>query len=165
MSRVIIAYSIKWGNQKVKVDNADFKWLNSFRWSIRRGKDGRMYARRNDYRNSQSNYIDMHRLIMNFPKNKQVDHKDSDSLNNTRINLRVCTQNGNAKNQVLSKLSTTGFKGVSFDKSKGKFSCFITSNYKHIFGGYFDSPLDAAKKYNKLAIKHHGEFARLNKIK
>lgn len=43
-----------------------------------------------------------------------------------------------------------------------KWSVFITNNYKHIFGSYFDDKVEAAKKYNELSKQHHGEFSRVN---
>lgn len=101
---------------------------------------------------------------MHFPKGKQIDHKDGDTLNNQKNNLRECVQRQNAKNMKLSSISSTGYKGVSWDKQKQLYTCHITCNYKHIYGGGFHSPLAAAKRYNELALIHHKEFARLNQL-
>ncbi|MDI6449236.1 HNH endonuclease [Anaerobaca lacustris] len=40
----------------------------------------------------------MHRQIMDPPKGKVVDHKNRNRLDNTRINLRVCTHAENTQN-------------------------------------------------------------------
>jgi hypothetical protein len=161
----IIGYSEKWGNQVILVDDDVFEELNKHRWGLRRVRLGDFYARRNAYvKGVGNNYIDMHRLIMGFPKAMTIDHSDGNTLNNQKRNLRICSQSLNAKNQRLKTTSITGYKGVSWDKAKQKYSCFITRDYQHIFGGYFNSPIQAAICYNELAIKYHGEFARLNKI-
>jgi len=48
--------------------------------------------------------------------------------------------------------------------SKGQFEVRICAFGKKYFGGLFLTSVDAAKRYNELALQHHGEFARLNKI-
>lgn len=154
--------SPKHGKFVVYYDEADHELVNRHIWGVR-CQNGKVYARTNDYKKGVSNYIDMHRLMLGFPKSG-IDHIDGNGLNNTRNNLRVSTQAQNTRNQRIKKTNTSGYKGVSFCKKKKKYSCHITLNYKHIFGGYFKNPIEAAKKYNFLAIKYHGEFAKLNEI-
>ena len=62
----------------------------------------------------------VHRLVANSfidnPENKPiVDHKDNDKHNNHFSNLRFCTNQENLQNRKISKNSTTGIKGVSFN--------------------------------------------------
>lgn len=49
-------------------------------------------------------------------------------------------------------------------KKNSYFGVRIKLMNKKYFGGYFTSVIDAAKKYNEMALKYHGEFAFLNKI-
>lgn len=107
----------------------------------------------------------LHRLIMKVTNSKiNIDHRDGNGLNNQKYNLRICSQSDNAKNQKLSRINSTGFKGVHYFKQYNKFMAQITVNYKKVFLGYYDDKTEAAKAYNIAAIKHHGEFAQLNTL-
>ena len=105
----------------------------------------------------------MHRVVMNNPKTKIVDHKNNDeTLNNQRENLRVCTYSQNAMNRGARSTNTSGYKGVSFSKATGKFNAVIWINKKGKFLGSFLNPEDAARAYDEAANKYHGDFARTN---
>ena len=47
-------------------------------------------------------------------------------------------------------------------KSGVRYMAQIRVNYKAIYLGYYSSAVEAAKAYNKAAIKYHGDFANLN---
>jgi hypothetical protein len=105
----------------------------------------------------------LHRFLLNCPVGKLVDHRDGNTLDCRKKNLRICTHKGNNRNAGLSSANTTGMKGVSLSKS-GKFKVFIYKNNKAIYVGLFDNLIAAAEAYNQAAIKHHGKFARLNNL-
>jgi len=54
------------------------------------------------------------------------------------------------------------FKGVDFDICHKQWRARITENYNKTFLGYFDSEIEAAKKYDEIAILIFGEYAKLN---
>lgn len=54
----------------------------------------------------------LHRLIMDCPSGKVVDHKSRNTLDNTRENLRIVDHSQNMANRGLTKANKTGFKGV-----------------------------------------------------
>lgn len=82
------------------VDDADFEWLNQWLWHVAdKDKDNSCYAIRHLGRTK----IGMHRVIMQAPKNRQVDHRDGNGLNNCRNNLRMCTHSENLQNQRMQK--------------------------------------------------------------
>jgi len=55
-----------------------------------------------------------------------------------------------------------GYRGVCYDKQRKKYITQIAINCKNRVAGKFNNPIDAAKLYDKLALKYHGEFAITN---
>lgn len=106
----------------------------------------------------------LHRLAVLCPNNKMVDHKDGDTLNNLRINLRICDNGQNQQNRVKRKDNTSGYKGVCFSKRTGKWHAQIHANGKRRHLGLFSSARSAALAYNQAAVRYYGEFARLNPL-
>lgn len=90
-----------------------------------------------------------------------VDHRDHEGLNNTRTNLRLATRSQNSCNNKKTRGRSSKYKGVSRDK-RGYWRAKIHFKGKHIFLGYFDNEIDAARAYDKAAKELHGEFAVLN---
>jgi hypothetical protein len=162
-----MAKEIKLTQGKVAiVDDDMYDYLNQWKWCLRPTGNGIFYAIRG-FRNrkkSKVKSISMHRQIMNPDKGYVIDHIDGNTLNNQKINLRICTQSQNCSNQKISIKNTTGFKGVRFNKINNKYYSKITVNRKNIYLGGFIDPIDAARAYNAAALKYHGEFANLNKI-
>lgn len=74
-----------------------------------------------------------------------LDHIDRVKNNNKFNNLRMVSQSCNLKNASLSSKNTSGIKGVSWSKSKGKWESYIKVNYKRKYLGRYDELIDAAK--------------------
>ena len=148
------------------VDDADYEWLNQWKWCALKGANG-LYVVRGVYlgggrKNRKYKTIRMQRLILNVNSGMVVDHINGDTLNNQRDNLRICTQRENSYNTKRPSDNTSGFKGVSWSKSRGKWEARIKANGKHKFLGYFDNKKEAAKTYDCSAKELFGEFAYLN---
>lgn len=140
----------------VIVDDADFEWLNQWKWCM----TSRGYIHRNAGTNG---YILIHRLIMDAPHGKDVDHINGNRADNRRSNLRVCSRSENLCNKGLLSNNTSGFKGVSRFR-KTKWQTYINIQGKRYNLGHFSSKEEAAKVYNEAALKYHGKFARLNNV-
>jgi hypothetical protein len=141
------------------VDDADFDWLNQWKWTAHKDRFDKWYARRLQWTGVIYKTIYMHRLILNASKGAEVDHKDGDGLHNCRRNLRESTHKQNSANQKAK--SNTGYKGVILERG-GRYSAHIYVNRKHITLGRFNNPIDAARAYDEAARKNFGEFAHLN---
>ena len=142
------------------VDDEDYEYLNQFKWHVSNDN----YARRTIYKDKLYKALFMHREIMKVSKGLLVDHINGNSLDNRKLNLRICTNSQNLMNRGKNKNNTSGYKGVRLINSNKKWRAQI--QYKKIFYhlGCFEKRIDAAKAYNEAAIKFHGEFANLNKI-
>ena len=146
------------------VDLQDYYRYGCFKWCLD-GHDGKFYAVR-DARVGSDNTkkVRLHREIINAPKGLFVDHRNGDSLDNRRTNLRIATRSQNMQNthRKNKHKTTSQFVGVWLEKGRGMWCSKITSNGKIIFLGRFVNEIDAAKAYDEAARKYHGEFARLN---
>ena len=58
--------------------------------------------------------------------------------------------------------NTSGFKGVSFRKDRGKYRAYISINNRIKHLGYYDTPEDAARAYDEAARFYFAEFACVN---
>jgi len=145
------------------IDDDDFKWLFGFKWHVQPKRNGRACAVRGIVGENGKRALEyMHRAILNAPKHFFVDHINGNALDNRKENLRLCTNAENLKNRGPQKNNKTGFKGVSKNSDGKTFIARIRCSGKQITIGYFASPEDAARAYDKEAIKLHGEFAWLN---
>jgi len=93
-----------------------------------------------------------------------ADHINGDKLDNRSINLRLVTKQQNNMNRSANKVrKDTHYKGVILHDS-GKWQARIGIDGKKVYLGYFKTPEDAARAYNDAALKHHGEYAKLNDL-
>jgi len=106
-----------------------------------------------------------HHLVIGKPsKGLVVDHIDRDRCNNRKNNLRVVTISQNSANTGLLLRNTSGFKGVCWDKNRGKWKAALNNNGKTLNLGRFDSAIDAAVAYDEIAVKTYGrDFVITNK--
>jgi hypothetical protein len=108
-----------------------------------------------------------HRLIYLYHHGyipKEIDHIDGNPSNNKIENLREVTHQQNLMNQKSQCGCSSIYKGVCWDKQTNKWIVHIKINGKQKHLGRFKSEINAAKAYNKAAIKFHEEYANLNEV-
>lgn len=152
---------------KAYVDEEDYAEINQHKWHAK--NDYRcVYAQRNATVNEKKHgcpsVILMHRQITGFPKDKVIDHKNHNGLDNRKQNLRVCTFKQNSINQRLQENKSINYKGVCWDKSKNKFKAYFCHNGKPKHIGHFYTATEAAEAYNLKTYEVYGEYANLNII-
>lgn len=76
-----------------------------------------------------------------------IDHIDRDRSNNSIVNLRACTLSQNQQNRKVSSNNTSGYTGVSYMKSKGRYKATIYNDSKPLYLGLFDTAEQAHEAY------------------
>lgn len=94
--------------------------------------------------------------------NELVDHKNHNTLDNRRTNLRVCTKADNVHNQRSQQGCSSKYKGVYWHKGNSLWMAYIHKGKTNIPLGYFGDEVEAARSYDVAAREYFGEFACLN---
>ncbi len=140
------------------VDPDDYRKLAKEDWQLFENSTDNFYA----VRFEGKNLVRMHRVIMNAPPGKIVDHRNGNGLDNTRRNLRFATPSQNSCNCRRRQNGSSKYRGVYFAKNRGKWRAQINYNGTRRHLGYFDNQEDAARAYDNAAKIYHGDFAVLN---
>lgn len=136
------------------VDDDVFARVGHYKWKLQ-NCNGAWYVVRG------ANHPLHHEAIGKPPRRMVTDHIDGDTLNNTRANLRHCTQQRNMQNRK-GRLARLGIpKGIAKCRD-GKFAARFKVGHKNLYLGRFSSPTRAGIAYDLKAIEVCGEFARLN---
>lgn len=125
------------------VDDEDFARLGHLRWHLM----GEGYAARDVGRRK----LYLHREVVD---GAEVDHKDGNKLDCRRSNLRSVTRKQNAQNTGPRSDNTSGYRGVTWNKRKGRWQvqCKVDGRLK--FGGYFDDVDEAGNAAVELRAEH-----------
>lgn len=98
-----------------------------------------------------------HRLIMNCPKYKQVDHINHNPLDNRKQNLRICTAKINNQNKVINNSKSSGHRNIYWKPKLNKWEVGLQCDYKKIYIGVFaklEDAITAAKQARKKYFKY-----------
>jgi hypothetical protein len=148
------------------VDDADYeRVMEAGPWfaSVKK-RTGIVYAQRRTYKkDGPRKALPLHLFILGLPPGVLVDHRNRYGLDNQRGNLRIATGSQNNGNMSKPRHGVTSrFKGVSWDRRRGKWRAVIALNRKSRELGFFTDELDAARAYDAAAREQWGEFAKFN---
>ena len=150
--------AIKNSDEPAIVDDSDYEYVSRFRWALH----PKGYAQRTVAAGLKHRTVLMHREIMNTPKGLQTDHVNLNKLDNRKSNLRVCTSSENKQNQRAYANNKSGYKGVSWNANKKKWTAQIKAGGRVRNLGSFLALEDAARTYDLAASRYFGEYAQLN---
>lgn len=93
-----------------------------------------------------------------FWPEEEIDHIDRNPDNNKIENLRLATPSNNQWNKAKYKTNTSGYKGVTWSKDKGKWMARCSAFGKEKFLGYFDDAKSASEAYCAYSKDRHGDY-------
>jgi len=147
------------------VDDEDYEWLIQWKWHLHSSG----YAARKDYLGKvgdtyRCTTVLMHRFILETPIGLHTDHIDNNRLNNSRENLRICTNRQNSHNQSPIRKGSSKYKGVTWKNSNKKWCANIRVDGVQRHLGLFNTESEAAISYNIAARIYYKDFAKLNEV-
>lgn len=105
-------------------------------------------------------HIFLHRLVLNYNGDMDIDHIDGNQLNNCKNNLRICYHKDNMKNQKKRVTNKSGVIGVHWDKSRNKWCATLKIDGKDVLRKRFNTIEEASQARREAEEKYFGEFAR-----
>lgn len=149
-------------NQFTIISDIDYARVRKYKWCAAWNNSTKSFYA---VRVVGSKTIQLAAFILNLPTGLQPDHKDGNTLNNKRSNLRSATRSQNCANRSKRSDNTSGFKGVCFDKSRRNSRVWLAQitymgKTKHL--GHYETSVQAAYAYDQAAKQLYGKFAKLN---
>jgi hypothetical protein len=138
------------------IDQADYARVSEHQWSVAWRENGPYAVTTID---SKKTYL--HRFLLGASKGEVVDHKDRNSLNHRRNNLRFSNTAGNCQNRSRHRNNSTGFLGVH-PTASGRYRAQVSAFGRRVTVGVFDTALTAAVCRDLTAIRLQGAHASLN---
>lgn len=135
-------------NEKIYIDLEDIELAAKYTW----------YENDQGYIMSRINgkLVRLHRFLTNCPEEMEVDHKNHNTYDNRKENLRIVTRSQNNMNR--------NSKGVCYDKTHDRYIAYLKVNYEPKIFEYFKSESEALETRKAAEEKYFGEFSYANSV-
>lgn len=148
------------------VDDGDFEWLSQWKWTAARRQNGKWHAYR-QHRISPGVWrpLTLARQILGlaYGDPRWADHKNHDTLDDRRENLRIVTPKQNRENQP-SRGGSSAFVGVTWDRDRGRWRAQIQIDGRVVNLGRYLTEREAADARDRYVIDH-GSGHMLNRVR
>jgi hypothetical protein len=148
--------------RKVTVDTVDVERLRNKPWRVDVDKRNVYfrYTKREKLPVKQKLMVYLHRFILNAAPWEIVDHKNGNTLDNRKSNLRFATRSGNARNRKTESGNRCGITGIRYGPRNNSYRVRVTVNNKELNIGSFSHIMIAEYELMKAVNKYHGDFSR-----
>lgn len=145
-------------NQWAKIDSEDLEKVMEINWyTATRGRSSHQgYAKGRKGRRE----IFLHHWVVPRKPGYHTDHRNGDTYDNRKFNLRYVLPQDSALNKGCYKTSSTKVKGVYRYGNRKKFRAKISYRGRRRHLGCFATVEEAKEAYDKAAEKLYGEFRR-----
>ena len=150
-------------NDWALVDEEDYERLSRRAWHL----SAQNYAASTSIKSDGKKTVFlMHRIVLNPLPGFVTDHRNCNTLDNRRSNLRACTQKENLTNRGKGRKPeySSRFRGVYYRKDRDRWSAYIGRAGAREWLGCYATEEEAALAYNAVAPSRYGEFAQLNEV-
>jgi hypothetical protein len=150
------------------VDSDNYRWLNQYKWLRVWDSHTQSYYVKRTERLPNGKYVNvwMAREVLGLPwvagkGGDQAEHRNHDTIKNTRDNLRRATP---SQNQINRKSFNNSCRFKNVHPNGLGFRTHLKYNYQHVQFLTVRTDVEAALMYNYAAYLLWGEFAHLNQI-
>src|SRR5207237_5036627 len=149
---LLVAFMPLQNGMEAIVDRADYEEIKDYSWDFDAG-----YARA--WVNGKK--VRMQHLILKNSQGLMRDHKNLNTLDNRRSNLRIASRSQNLANTLKKPWNKSGYKGVCKVKDSNRWLAQIRHEGIQYYLGHFMTPEEAHTAYCEAGRKLHGEFFRV----
>lgn len=148
------------------VDDDLWEWLSQRKWQAIANAGGQYYAMRSKRTSSGKVWVSMSRVILGLTDpHTLAEHKNGDTLDNRRKNLRPSTGSQNQANREKQKNNTSGAKSIRYYPGRSKpWTAYIRIDRKQQHLGQFATQEEAMAAYHQKAVEVWGEFAQQRSV-
>ena len=141
------------------IDAADADFVNQWRWHLDLKSGYAIRGQRIGEQGGRFRTFSLHRVLLGLTWGDgiEVDHIDLDKLNNRRSNLRIATRDEQMQNLPHRTDGVSKYRGVSFDKRRGKWKAEVQVGKKRQWLGYFiteEAAAEAARETRALLMPY-----------